>query len=787
MAKWISLKPEMDDYWGDCIQTLEGHWLWTEAVAYAPDSSLIASGSADHSVRIWSSTGECKHTLDHGGWVHAVAFSHDSALIASADGREMRVWSIDTGECLQVLKGIEKPSCSVAFSQDSTRVGTSCQGGGVRIWHRDDPNHVQTMEPDGDEAILSPDLTLVAATLNEIIRIRSIDTGELVCALKHERNICRVAFSSDSRLLASTSHDLAMRIWRVDTGMCIQTLLHDTSLIHSVAFSNDSKLVASVADGTTVVVWDIHEGKLLQTLVGHSDQITAMAFSPDSAQIASASYDRTIRIWNIDAGREHFRAGQLHGRVGSLVLSPDSKFVAVVCAVGLYALLRIWRLGTPKLLHTLKVEEFINSVVFSHSSALVMAGLDDGSIRILSTKTGQCLQSLDGHGNDIMNAVFSHDSELVASASMDKTAGIWCTSTGKCLHILQGHSDCVSSVAFSHKSDLVASASDDNTVRIWRTSTGECLKILEGHVRRAGSVVFSSDSVLLASTSEDGTVKIWRVDSGDCMHTLRHNGRVSGSISASSTADVPTEYCASPEEDSDSVPPALHPAAAHEDGLSPDHGTLSVKAPRSRTDTQSVSSSTSECNPTPALSESGEETTGVEAVDTLECPTIASYDSTPVAALSVDEFAEAACLVFSHDSALLAASSYDMVVRIWRIETGECIQTTPVGRIATCVAFSPGGSRVMTDLGAIAVLGGDHQVGAALGVERPGVGIRDEWITWSGGKLLWLPADFRSQYSAVANSTVVIGSPAGKLIFISLSADCLDMEESCVSEKEAAA
>ena len=52
---------------------------------------------------------------------------------------------------------------------------------------------------------------------------------------------------------------------------------------------------------------------------------------------------------------------------------------------------------------------------------------------------------------------------------------------GACLQTLEGHSDDVRSVAFSHDSARLASASSDRTVKIWDASSGACLKTLEGY------------------------------------------------------------------------------------------------------------------------------------------------------------------------------------------------------------------------------------------------------------------------------------------------------------------
>src|SRR5947208_10683181 len=68
----------------------------------------------------------------------------------------------------------------------------------------------------------------------------------------------------------------------------LQTLEGHSSYVTSVAFSHDSKLLASASDDHTVKVWDAATGSLQQTLEGYSNGFSSVAFSHDSKLLASA-------------------------------------------------------------------------------------------------------------------------------------------------------------------------------------------------------------------------------------------------------------------------------------------------------------------------------------------------------------------------------------------------------------------------------------------------------------------------------------------------------------------
>jgi WD40 repeat protein len=162
----------------------------------------------------------------------------------------------------------------------------------------------------------------------------------------------------------------------------------------------------------------------------------------------------------------------------------------------------------------------VYSVAFSHDSSRLASGSGDRTVKIWDASSGACLQTLEGHSSAVSSVAFSHDSSRLASGSWDDTVKIWDTSSGACLQTLEGHSDDVNSLAFSHDSSRLASGSWDNTVKIWDASSGVCLQTLEGHSSDVSSVAFSHDSSRLASGSWDRTVKIWDASSWACLDTL---------------------------------------------------------------------------------------------------------------------------------------------------------------------------------------------------------------------------------------------------------------------------
>ena len=89
----------------------------------------------------------------------------------------------------------------------------------------------------------------------------------------------------------------------------------------------------------------------------------------------------------------------------------------------------------------------------ANPTELIAAGEHDGT-QVYDTATGKYLLIPQG--------------SRILTASSDKTARIWETETGDCLQVLEGHTDEIFSCAFNYDGDTIITGSKDNTCRIWK-------------------------------------------------------------------------------------------------------------------------------------------------------------------------------------------------------------------------------------------------------------------------------------------------------------------------------
>lgn len=110
----------------------------------------------------------------------------------------------------------------------------------------------------------------------------------------------------DPHRLAVAGEDAKIRVWQVPEGGLKETLTEPelilqghTEKIYSIKFHPlASGLLVSSSYDLSVRLWDLDSGEQVKVLTGHEDQVFGMAWSPDGKLLATVCKDGKVRIYD---------------------------------------------------------------------------------------------------------------------------------------------------------------------------------------------------------------------------------------------------------------------------------------------------------------------------------------------------------------------------------------------------------------------------------------------------------------------------------------------------------
>jgi WD40 repeat protein len=543
---------------GQKLQTLK--WNPVLCLVFSPDGERLAGrwwfpDKSRSGVKVMDvQTGDEVLSLVHPDGVVDLAWSPDGKRLAAASAdKTTKVWDAHSGKELLNLKGC---GC-VAFSPDGIYLATASIGWTVKVWHAVSGQEIKALYPwqpasyegsnpfPGGRLAFSSDSRLLAATgVKDTVQVWNAQTGKFLMSWEMEPTASSLAFSPDCNhlaVLALRGWAAEMRMWDVRTGRKIAHFegAEHQFFITAAGFSPDWGRIGT-ASGKTVRVWDNSFPQNPRIVIERSvPGVSRVVSTPRGPQLLTASGDGSVISRDIRTGKE-----VLVSRVGALgsppphwpALSQDGTRLAGWSAETFH----LWETNTGRRLLpdlALNTRALAEVVLSADGRRLVLFDGHGvyGGVMITDTRTGKSLRFNTGDRGGGGVAI-SPDGRRFAASQPGGKVKVWDALTGQELVILKGEAAWSEFLAFSADGRYLAASGRNRNLRdgpiyVWDTQTGKELLRTKVEMDSWGVGLASSpDGERLAAISEDGKVWVWDFQTGrellaftDCP-TLREGG-----------------------------------------------------------------------------------------------------------------------------------------------------------------------------------------------------------------------------------------------------------------------
>ncbi|HYU99239.1 MAG TPA: caspase family protein [Pyrinomonadaceae bacterium] len=333
----------------------------------------------------------------------------------------------------------------------------------------------------------------------------------------------RLVFSPDGRLLATaTFRSSSVKLWDTATGRELRNLSSGKQsamgMSPAIAFSRDSRFIATAGGENTVKVWEVISGREVQTLTsgegGVASSIVGVYFIAFSSNDRLVTISDTIRVWDITSAKvvstiasETLNTLALMGGEGGVALSLDGTQLARLSTAAGENKVQVWDLATSREVRAVNLPDKDldgADMAFTADGHVFVAGIVDKRVKLWDVSSRANERDLGSATQLFGQLKFSRDARLL-SFSEGYNVKIWDVASGRELPALLAPNSGLFATTgrvfagFSDDGKKVATGGFDTPTILWETDTAKQLLKLSGRTNMAYKVAFSADGNQLSS------------------------------------------------------------------------------------------------------------------------------------------------------------------------------------------------------------------------------------------------------------------------------------------------
>ncbi|MBW2700167.1 MAG: protein kinase [Deltaproteobacteria bacterium] len=488
---------------------------------WSPDGKTIVTGTWLNEVTLWDADKlEVRKTLsEHEDMVTALAMSADGkTLFSGSRDRSIRVWDMPEGRSRAVLQGHKGEVRALAVSPDGKTLASTAVSDGIWLWD------VKRQERAGKISLPTLDLKCLAFSSDgrfllagDVAKFNMVELASGKSRPGPWNDMKKVAWAATSksgRLLFAVS-EADTRIWDISSASLLAVLPGG----FRAAIPPDGRMLVVGGREGVIQAWDLRPLENSAELRGHEQKIVSLRFSQDGKSLWSVSRDKSVRRWLLKTGaeveRKHFPKVAFLSQVSAdgknLLLEPSLSNLAVL---DLESGAEISRYEHYK--------QNILMSVFSHDGSMVAAVNQHEGARLFLTATGKEIPfEKEARALVPLSVAFSEDDKILAVTGPERQSGpirLIDTKTGKLLRTLQTGMVPWQGVTFSPDGKTIAVAGHEKVLML-DVEQGKAKRGLDEPHRGMHKLVYSPDGRLLAASAQDAT-HLWEAESGRLLASL---------------------------------------------------------------------------------------------------------------------------------------------------------------------------------------------------------------------------------------------------------------------------
>lgn len=422
---------------------------------------------------------------------------------------------------------------SIAYSPDATRIVTGLNNGEIIIWDVITSDEIVRWQahdgvvtsldyhPDGSQIVSGSGGTA------KNLRVWDARTGEEIATLPyHDNRVTTVTYTPDGRFFISGSIDQSYVVRRSDTFEVVHAGEADSDINHIDVTADPVDWVVAIADNNSIRIlnpqWEIISD-IIPSDFSLVSNITAIRLNPTGSLLMAGFVSGEIGLWNPRTGELTQTFIGSDGRVNAVDFLPrDSKVIAGLDD----GTMRIWDIVTSRQTDVFNLNTSIRALAVNRSQVRMAVSLE-GQMRIWDIQGSAEIKRLIGHQARVSAVVYHPDGQRILSGSFDKTLILWNAGDASVIRSYEGHEGSVVALAFNTAGDRFISGASDRTARIWDTETGDILVTLDGHDSNIISVAWHPSSSMVATGALDNRIMLWDASTGEQIAVLEgHTGSI---------------------------------------------------------------------------------------------------------------------------------------------------------------------------------------------------------------------------------------------------------------------